>query len=153
MSPTQRGVVLDHVVLDYMALDPMVLVRDACDRIVLERVVLDGLSCVIAGAVLPRTFADLFWPCNVGDCPGDSLGERARGRGGGRTTFCCLMLRLVAGPSDLFGLDQLHLGGISVVSRWYLGGVPVAGCSKKAKSRKPLKPQLRRISFSSFFEF
>ena len=76
MSPTQRGVVLDHVVLDYMeldpmaldpmVLDPMVLVRDACDRIVLERVVLDGLSCVIAGAVLPRTFADLFWPCNVG---------------------------------------------------------------------------------------
>ena len=130
MSPTQRGVVLDHVVLDYMeldpmALDPMVLVRDACDRIVLERVVLDGLSCVIAGAVLPRTFADLFWPCNVGDCPGDSLGARARGRGRGRTTFCCLMLRLVAGPSDLFGLDQLHLGGIAVVSRWYRGGIAV----------------------------
>lgn len=116
MSPTQRGVVLDHVVLDYMALDPMVLVRDACDRIVLERVVLDGLSCVIAGAVLPRTFADLFWPCNVGDCPGESLGESGRGRG--RTTFCCLMLRLVAGLSDLFGLDQLHRGGIAVESRW-----------------------------------
>ena len=128
MSPKQRGVVLDHVVLDYMeldpmaldpmVLDPMVLVRDACDRIVLERVVLDGLSCVIAGAVLPRTFADLFWPCNVGDCPGDSLGERARGRGGGRTTFCCLMLRLVACLCDLFGLAQLHRGGISVESRW-----------------------------------
>jgi hypothetical protein len=82
MSPTQRGVVLDHVVLDYMVLDPMVLdpmvlVRVARDRIVLERVVLDGLSYVIAGAVLPRTIADLFWPCTASD----SLGERARGRG------------------------------------------------------------------------
>lgn len=84
MSPKQRGVVLDHVVLDYMeldpmaldpmVLDPMVLVRDACDRIVLERVVLDGLSYVIAGAVLPRTIADLFWPCTASD----SLGKRAR---------------------------------------------------------------------------
>ncbi|MFM2218147.1 MAG: hypothetical protein RL240_2465 [Planctomycetota bacterium] len=78
MSPTQRGVVLDHVVLDYMVLDPMVLVRVARGRIVLKRVVLDGLSYVIAGAVLPRTFADLFWPCNVGDCPGESLGESGR---------------------------------------------------------------------------
>jgi hypothetical protein len=94
MSPTQRDVVLDHMVLDRMVLVRVARDRIVLERVVLERVVLDGMTYIIAVAVLPRTFADLFWPCNVGDCLGESLGERGRGRGGGRTAFCCPMLRL-----------------------------------------------------------
>jgi hypothetical protein len=65
--------------------------------------------------------------------------ERQRGR---QDDVLLSDASIVAGLCDLFGL-----------ARWYLGGVPVAGCFKKAKIRTPLKPQLRRISFSSFFEF
>jgi len=90
MSPTQRDVVLDHMVLDRMVLVRVARDRIVLERVVLERVVLDGMTYIIAVAVLPRTFTDLFWPCTAGNSLGDSLGER----GGGRTTFCCLRLRL-----------------------------------------------------------